>query len=207
MTIPLGFASGLHDRDTGLVHFGFREYDPAIGRFIQPDPIGLEGGDVDVYGYCHDDPVNFLDRVGLAKFAKRDLDLPTGTKEFGRAARRVFEASPYGKVLSEVAKLNKDKVDEELDEHNVEAKHEHLFYEDGSGENVGLSKEGLVTEEKKDGYDFEEETYDDKRMKRAQKSLEEGEYSVVGNPLKGKKKNNCQDYSDKLRRRYELLYR
>nr|WP_163351129.1 RHS repeat-associated core domain-containing protein [Desulfovibrio sp. JC010] len=68
--IPLGFAAGLHDRDTGLVHFGHREYDPSIGRFIQPDPLGLAGGDVDVYGYCHDDPVNFIDRVGLAKVSE-----------------------------------------------------------------------------------------------------------------------------------------
>ncbi|WP_163350130.1 RHS repeat-associated core domain-containing protein [Desulfovibrio sp. JC010] len=67
MNMPLGFASGLHDKDTGLVHFGHREYDPSIGRFITPDPIGFEGGDVDVYGYCHDDPVNFLDRMGLKK--------------------------------------------------------------------------------------------------------------------------------------------
>ncbi|NDV25428.1 RHS repeat-associated core domain-containing protein [Desulfovibrio sp. JC010] len=65
MEIALGFAGGLYDKDTGLVHFGFREYDPTIGRFIQPDPLGLAGGDVDVYGYCADDPVNFVDRVGL----------------------------------------------------------------------------------------------------------------------------------------------
>lgn len=81
MCIPLGFAAGLYDRDTGLVHFGHREYDPSSGRFIQPDPIGIEGGDVDVYGYCHDDPVNFVDRFGLAKFAKRDLNLLSGSKE------------------------------------------------------------------------------------------------------------------------------
>ncbi|WP_163292494.1 RHS repeat-associated core domain-containing protein [Desulfovibrio sp. JC022] len=65
MDIPLGFAAGLYDKDTGLVHFGYREYDPSIGRFITPDPLGLAGGDVDVYGYCADDPVNFIDRVGL----------------------------------------------------------------------------------------------------------------------------------------------
>ena len=65
MDISLGFAAGLYDKDTGLVHFGFREYDPSIGRFITPDPLGLAGGDVDVYGYCADDPVNFIDRVGL----------------------------------------------------------------------------------------------------------------------------------------------
>ncbi len=47
----VGFAAGLTDKDTGLVHFGYREYDPRIGRFITPDPIGFAGGDVDVYGY------------------------------------------------------------------------------------------------------------------------------------------------------------
>jgi uncharacterized protein RhaS with RHS repeats len=34
MTIPFGFAGGLYDRDTGLVKFGFRDYDPAIGRWM-----------------------------------------------------------------------------------------------------------------------------------------------------------------------------
>ncbi len=31
--IPLGFAGGLQDRETGLVHFGYREYDPFTGRW------------------------------------------------------------------------------------------------------------------------------------------------------------------------------
>ncbi|NDV24979.1 RHS repeat-associated core domain-containing protein, partial [Desulfovibrio sp. JC022] len=53
------------DSDTGLIHFGYREYDPVIGRFISPDPLGYAGGDVDVYGYCLDDPINFVDRKGL----------------------------------------------------------------------------------------------------------------------------------------------
>ncbi|WP_320173837.1 RHS repeat-associated core domain-containing protein [Maridesulfovibrio sp.] len=61
----LGFAGGLYDSDTGLIHFGYREYDPTIGRFISPDPLGYAGGDVDVYGYCLDDPVNFVDPLGL----------------------------------------------------------------------------------------------------------------------------------------------
>ncbi|OEU66811.1 MAG: hypothetical protein BA863_07080 [Desulfovibrio sp. S3730MH75] len=61
----LGFAAGLHDKDTGLIHFGYREYAPAIGRFITPDPMGYDGGGVDIYGYCLDDPINFIDRVGL----------------------------------------------------------------------------------------------------------------------------------------------
>ncbi|WP_281248180.1 hypothetical protein [Desulfovibrio gilichinskyi] len=28
--------------------------------------LGFTGGDVDVYGYCLDDPINFYDRTGLA---------------------------------------------------------------------------------------------------------------------------------------------
>ncbi|WP_027721730.1 RHS repeat-associated core domain-containing protein [Maridesulfovibrio zosterae] len=63
--LPLGFASGLTDTDTGLVHFGFREYDPEVGRFTAQDPLGYGGGDVDVYGYCLDDPINFNDEMGL----------------------------------------------------------------------------------------------------------------------------------------------
>ncbi|WP_169738249.1 RHS repeat domain-containing protein [Maridesulfovibrio frigidus] len=69
--IPLGFAAGLLDKDTGLVHFGYREYDPEIGRFTTPDPIGFAGGDVDVYGYCWDDPNNFVDRDGLMGYVPR----------------------------------------------------------------------------------------------------------------------------------------
>lgn len=64
-SLPLGFASGLTDKDTGLVHFSFREYDPEIGRFTAQDPLGHGGGDVDVYGYCLDDPINFHDPLGL----------------------------------------------------------------------------------------------------------------------------------------------
>ncbi|SDK59052.1 RHS repeat-associated core domain-containing protein [Maridesulfovibrio ferrireducens] len=67
----VGFSAGLADKDTGLVHFGYREYDPAIGRFITPDPIGFAGGDVDVYGYCLDDPINFVDRTGLMGYVPR----------------------------------------------------------------------------------------------------------------------------------------
>ncbi|MCI5227955.1 MAG: RHS repeat-associated core domain-containing protein, partial [Candidatus Electrothrix sp. AX2] len=63
--VPFGFAGGLHDRDTGLVKFGFRDYDPAIGRWVAKDPIFFAGGDVDLYGYVLGDPVNFVDPDGL----------------------------------------------------------------------------------------------------------------------------------------------
>ena len=64
--LPFGFAGGLHDRDTGLVCFGVRDYLPELGRFMAKDPLGLKGGDPDVYGYCLDDPVNRVDPSGMS---------------------------------------------------------------------------------------------------------------------------------------------
>ena len=38
---PFGFAGGIYDTDTGLTHFGAREYDAGLGRWTATDPIGL----------------------------------------------------------------------------------------------------------------------------------------------------------------------
>ncbi len=59
-----GFAGGLHDRDTGLVRFGFRDFDTDIGRWTAKDPILFAGGDTDLYGYCVNDPINLVDPWG-----------------------------------------------------------------------------------------------------------------------------------------------
>ena len=62
---PFGFAGGLWDQDTKLVHFGAREYDPATGRWLQKDPISFGGGDTNLYAYAGGDPVNHIDPTGL----------------------------------------------------------------------------------------------------------------------------------------------
>jgi RHS repeat-associated protein len=62
---PFGFAGGLYDSDTGLIRFGHRDYDPDIGRWTAKDPIFFNGGDVDLYGYCLNDPLNLVDPSGL----------------------------------------------------------------------------------------------------------------------------------------------
>ena len=63
--MPFGFAGGLHDRDTGLVRFGFRDYDLDVGRWTAKDPIGFAGGDTDLFGYVLNDPINAVDPWGL----------------------------------------------------------------------------------------------------------------------------------------------
>ena len=68
LTIPFGFAGGLRDPDTGLVRFGYRDYDPDTGRWTAKDPIFFAGGDTNLYGYVLNDPVNLIDPLGLWTF-------------------------------------------------------------------------------------------------------------------------------------------
>ena len=49
---------------TGLYNFRARWYEPATGRWLSKDPIGLEGG-LNLYVFCGDDPVNYRDPSGL----------------------------------------------------------------------------------------------------------------------------------------------
>ena len=60
------------DPDTGLVHFGWRDYDPTIGRFTALDPAKDRRGDGDLYDYCIDDPVSRVDPTGL--WSKENFD-------------------------------------------------------------------------------------------------------------------------------------
>ena len=62
---PFGFAGGLYDSDTGLVHFGARDYDPLTGRWITKDPILFAGGETSLYAYVDGDPIDNVDPLGL----------------------------------------------------------------------------------------------------------------------------------------------
>ena len=62
---PFGYAGGLYDRDTGLVRFGARDYDPETGRWTAKDPIQFHGGDSNLYAYVLSDPINWVDPFGL----------------------------------------------------------------------------------------------------------------------------------------------
>jgi RHS repeat-associated protein len=69
--IPLGFAGGLYDSQTGLLRFGARDYDPHTGRWTSKDPIRFDSGDgANLYTYVENDPVNATDLTGLSKYDK-----------------------------------------------------------------------------------------------------------------------------------------
>jgi RHS repeat-associated protein len=75
-----GYAGGLYDRETGLVRFGARDYDPETGRWTAKDPIGFGGGDANVYAYVGGNPISFVDPSGLAEigYGQNIRTLPDG---------------------------------------------------------------------------------------------------------------------------------
>lgn len=65
--IPMGFAGafGVLREPNGLYYMNARYYDPAMGRFLSEDPLGLGGGDLTLYSYAGNNPVVFVDPSGL----------------------------------------------------------------------------------------------------------------------------------------------
>jgi len=48
-----------------LYYYRARYYSPSIQRFVAEDPLGLSGGDVNLYGYALQSPTNYVDPSGL----------------------------------------------------------------------------------------------------------------------------------------------
>ncbi|MBK8065234.1 MAG: hypothetical protein IPK29_15205 [Betaproteobacteria bacterium] len=62
----LRFPGQYFDKETNLHYNYFRDYSPETGRYVQSDPIGLEGG-VNTYAYVDIDPLGSDDVAGLQK--------------------------------------------------------------------------------------------------------------------------------------------
>ncbi len=88
---PFGFAGGLYDRDTGLVRFGYRDYDPEVGRWTSKDPISFAGGDANLYAYVGGDPVNWVDPSGLEPLPQKVYDLCSAKGIEPRFCRSIFD--------------------------------------------------------------------------------------------------------------------
>ena len=67
-TINLRFPGQYFDQETDLHYNFFRYFDPAMGRYITSDRIGLQGG-LSTYVYVGDNPLNRIDDLGLEKFS------------------------------------------------------------------------------------------------------------------------------------------
>jgi RHS repeat-associated protein len=64
-TTPLGYDGQYTSTDTGLIYLRARTYDPATAQFLSADPIASLTRAP--YNYAQDNPLNYLDRTGLAE--------------------------------------------------------------------------------------------------------------------------------------------
>lgn len=91
---PLRFPGQYFDAETGLHDNLLRTYDPASGRYLEPDPLGLAAG-FDPFAYADGNPLVAADPLGLLLFAFDG----TGNGATGRDGedvsnvRKFFEAS------------------------------------------------------------------------------------------------------------------
>ncbi len=63
-TYNLRFPGQIYDAETGLHYNYMRDYNPSLGRYMQPDPFGLSGG-INRYVYVGGNPVSLTDVTGL----------------------------------------------------------------------------------------------------------------------------------------------
>ncbi len=84
LELPIGFAGGIDDSMTGLVRFGFRDYETTTGRWAAKDPTFFEGGQFNLYSYVLNDPSNSIDLTGLDRYKCCE-----DNKDLGRAGKWV----------------------------------------------------------------------------------------------------------------------
>ncbi|MFZ6675445.1 RHS repeat-associated core domain-containing protein [Undibacterium sp. Xuan67W] len=63
----LRFPGQYFDKETGLHYNYFRDYEPSTGRYVESDPIGLDGG-INTFGYVFGNPVALTDSMGLQSY-------------------------------------------------------------------------------------------------------------------------------------------
>jgi RHS repeat-associated protein len=61
---PYFFTGRRLDTETRLYYYRARYYSPTLGRFVQADPIGYQGG-INLYTYCRSNPIVLTDPFGL----------------------------------------------------------------------------------------------------------------------------------------------
>ncbi len=76
------FSTKQFDAATGLGYWGYRYYDPVLGRWLNRDPIGEAGG-VNLYAYVNNCPSLYVDAWGLDDYTVGSVPPPALKHDVG----------------------------------------------------------------------------------------------------------------------------
>jgi RHS repeat-associated protein len=88
------YAATYRSTSTGLTFYEYRAraYNPQIGRFMSEDPKTFDAGDYNLFRYCHNDPLDFTDPMGL--WGIGDLK-ETAYSLWNAGPRATWDAQPF----------------------------------------------------------------------------------------------------------------
>jgi RHS repeat-associated protein len=93
--LPVGFAGGITETTTGLVRFGWRDYEPGTGRWLARDPLLFRSAQMNLYIYAANDSINWIDPSGTIAVADDIAVIYAATALLGASA--AYLQSPAGK--------------------------------------------------------------------------------------------------------------